>query len=97
MKTKLKASAVKQLVPRLIVPVGSGLILTFMLMLTLVAASGIFSKLATEAVETGSTVVWYVEAGHWREDVEIYLAHAENVFCSSSAAASKLSLEEDDE
>ena len=64
--------------------------------LALAVERNAFAPLAAETKETYATVVWYVQGGYWRDDVEIYLAHAENVFCPNSNAASRISLEDDE-
>ena len=75
--------------------IGCGVLLSFLF--TAMAQCSVFPKLAAEAEEACSTVVWYVQGGYWREDVKTYLTHAENVLCPNSDAASRISLEEADE
>ena len=43
---------------------------------TAVAKSAIFSRIATEANQTYTEVVWYLENGYLREDLKYYLSPA---------------------
>jgi len=92
MKEMVKANTGWSTMKRFALCVGCGLFLGFMF--TAMARCETFSKMAAEAQETGSVVVWYVQNGYWREDVKAYLTHAENVLYPQSGAGARISLEE---
>ena len=95
MKEIILANARWKTTIRLTFFTGLGLCLSFVL--PPLAQWSSVSKASTDAKETLSIVAWYLQNGHWREDVITCLTQAEYVFYPQGGAASRITVTEDEE
>ena len=70
--------------------------LSFTAILALAVTSNAFTQAMAEAEETFSTVTWYLKGGYWRDDVQVYLTHAEYLLSPSKSVEIRLELAEDE-
>lgn len=61
--------------------------------MALAVQSNALSELMAEAKDTYTTVAWYLKGDYWRDDVRIYLTHAEHVLYPNSTAGTRLAFE----